>query len=86
MYFKFHVAYISSSGDKVTSVNEITKHYKKGRFRFDVVANFPIQLFFFVASPSTRLQVYSYLNLLHILRLKNLNDFFSSWLKKLNTK
>jgi len=86
IYLKFHMVFISAtSGDKVTSLQEISKQYWKGNFKFDIVANFPIQILCFVVPVEHKLQYYSYFNLLHILRLKNLNDWFSHWLKKLNT-
>jgi len=79
------MAYLTKTGDEETDYDKIFQHYFKGKFRFDVVANFPLQLFCFALS-SERMRYYSYLNLIHLLRIKKLREWFSDWLKKLNIK
>ena len=79
------MAYLTKTGDEENDYNKIFEHYHKGKFRFDAVANFPLQIFCLAAS-SKRMYYYSYLNLIHLLRIKRSNDWFRDWLKKLNIK
>lgn len=83
IFLKFHMSFYTPTGEKITLLNEITKNYLHGQFRFDAVANFPLQVFCF-ASSTNRLKYYSYFNLLHVLRFKRLRDWFEDYLKKLN--
>ena len=79
------MAFLTKTGDEETDYNKIFENYLKGKFRFDAVANFPLQLFCFVSS-TERMRYYSYFNLIHLLRIKKLREWFRIWLKKLNIK
>ena len=80
------MAYLTKIGDEENEYDQIFQHYLKGKFRFDAVANFPLQLFCVFATSSERMPYYSFLNLVHLLRVKRLNDWFTERLKKLNIK
>jgi len=84
IYLNFHVAFMTKIGNEENEYDQIYQHYLKGRFRFDAVVNFPLQLFCVFAASGDRMTCYSYLNLLHLLRVKRLNDWFKERLKRLN--
>lgn len=80
------MTYLTPTGEAVTDVRLIAFNYLKSEFKFDAVANFPIGIFCFAAPSGQRLQVLSYLRLLHLLRIYRLTQFVDDWLKKLNIK
>lgn len=80
------MAYLTKTGDEEKEFDKIVQHYLKGKFRFDAVANFPLQLFGVFAASGERMRYYSYFHLVHLLRVKRLNDWFTERLKKLNIK
>ena len=80
------MAFMTKIGNEENDYNVIYEHYLKGKFCFDAVASFPLQLFCVFAASGNRLTYYSYLNLLHLLRVKRLDDWFKERLKRLNIK
>lgn len=85
MYLSAHKVDFTPTGEAVVEVSKLSRNYLKTRFRFDLLANFPFSIFCFAAPIEMRWQVFSYLNLVHVLRLIRLNQFFVNWLKRLNT-
>lgn len=58
--------------------------YVKGKFPFDLAANFPIDIFALAAPAGRKLEVLSFLRLLHLLRLVRMEQFFTEYGKKLD--
>jgi hypothetical protein len=59
-------------------------NYAKGKFRFDMLASFPIDIFALAAPTGRKLEILSFLRLLHLLRLVRMEQFFSEYGKKLD--
>ena len=79
------MAYLTKTGDEENDFDKVFANYFKGNFRFDAVANFPLELFCVVWS-TDRMRYFSYFNMIHVLRIKRSNDWFRDKLKKLNIK
>ena len=86
IYFNFHTVYLSDMGELITEPRKLALHYAKGRFPFDFVASFPIDLFALAAPTGTKLEILSYLRMLHLLRLVRIQQFFSDLGKRLNVE
>ena len=80
----FHSAYISDIGEVITDPKKLATHYAKGEFPFDLVASFPVDVFALAAPTGRKLEVLSFLRMLHLLRLVRMQQFFNEFSKRLN--
>jgi len=78
------MAYLDDVGEIVTDHRSLVMNYVKGKFPFDLVASFPIDIFALAAPSGRRLEILAYLRLLHLLRLVRMEQFFAEYSKKLD--
>lgn len=84
IFFNFHLAFVDNAGDVITDHRSLVMKYVKGKFPFDLAANFPIDIFALAAPAGRKLEVLSFLRLLHLLRLVRMEQFFTEYGKKLD--
>ena len=75
-------------GDLVEDFHDVYHNYLKQPtgFPLDCIASLPIDVFAAAAPAGLRLQVLSYLRLIHLLRLYKVLNFFNKWEKELNAE
>ena len=78
------MAYTNKIGETICEGRRLLIHYAKGKFPFDLLASFPIDLFSLAAPADRQLFVLSYLRLLHLLRIARMQQFFAEVAKRLN--
>ena len=78
------MAYTNNIGETICEGHRLLIHYVKGKFPLDLLASFPIDLFYLAAPVDRQLFVLSYLRLLHLLRLVRMQQFFTELAKSLN--
>ena len=78
------MAYTNNIGETICEGRRLMIHYAKGKFPFDLLASFPIDLFSLAAPADKQLLVLSYLRLLHLLRLIRMQQFFAEVTMRLN--
>eukprot|EP00794_Sanderia_malayensis_P016547 gene16547-18222_t len=83
IYLNFHMTYSTDDGETVDDYDQIFNHYFKGEFRFDIIANFPLEILALVFPSHLRLTAFSYLRLIHLLRVVRVVQIYNEWVKEL---
>ncbi|KAK3754984.1 hypothetical protein QZH41_004423 [Actinostola sp. cb2023] len=86
IFFNCHMAYVDNVGDVITDHKRLVLNYVRGKFPFDLLASFPIDLFALAAPTDRKLEILSYLRLLHLLRLVRMEQFSLSTARDLASK
>ncbi len=80
------MAYSTDDGEIVNDFDQIFTHYCHGKFKFDVIANVPLELFALAFPSHLRLTAFSYLRLIHLLRIVRVSQIYKEWVKELAIK
>jgi hypothetical protein len=88
MLLNLFIAYYDEYGNLIEDLALVRQHYfrKPSRFMLDLLSVIPFEACALVAPKHLQLEVFSYIRLIHVLRLIHVKRFFNDRSQELNEK